>query len=408
MNLYIILNHGIGNIGGGQLYVSSKKRYMEYIGWKVVVYYHLDGEIMIPNLLEYNENQIQELALPPTYFSKKKCNKVLNKLYRYHNEAKKIIIESGGSNLAMWGELLAEKMKGKHIVYDLNEKIKATRNNFSFFYFKYKRNEFAGITPQSVNMFFKGFIDVPISTETCLSAYYDQQQVADVNFNIHKKFLDKTAINIALCGRLEKPFMLVVSKELANFALKHQGIRFNIIVIGGDVVGLNYTKKIQSIFAHISNVDCNMFGFLFPLPKKLLNIIDFAISSSGFVGVLSRNDIPTLAVDGNDCMPIGIHGITTRTTLYRKDDELFSYDYWFEKMFIKHDFEKKDIDIQCSVDNNYLKLSSHMDFITKSSRVEGYYTEFGKKSYLKMLVIKLIGVKGYRLLHVFKNNIIVR
>ena len=79
MKTYIILNHGLCNIGGGQLYVNSKKKYMEEIGWRVLVFSYMKGEIVVDDLKQYKKLIFPELNFYPSYFFKFKRNKILQK-----------------------------------------------------------------------------------------------------------------------------------------------------------------------------------------------------------------------------------------------------------------------------------------------------------------------------------------
>ncbi|MBE6283181.1 MAG: glycosyltransferase family 4 protein [Mediterranea massiliensis] len=404
MNIYIILNHGLVDVGGGQLYVSSKKRYMEELGYRVLIFSFAKGEIVIPNLKVYKKDIIPELQIYPMYFRTKAQQKIVSLMSKGISPNDNVFIESNSVTLSLWGELLAKRLNAKHIIYNLNENIHVTSSLFNFFSFKLNRKEIAGISTHSIPNFFKDYIDGISGEETCLKAHHDYQQVADIDYDIPKELYDKSRINVCICGRLVKAFVSKAVEKFAEYALNHSEMEYNLVIIGDDEYHTNFKTRFKCQFEKIKNVNCFMVGFMYPIPRKLLRIMNYGISSAGAVTVLSREGIKTLSIDCNDLLPIGIRGITTVNNLYRETETAYDYKYWFDKLFLTKEFENIQIELPPLVKDNYKKLSEHTDFLVRSASVKEYFTDFGKVSIYKKIVVALFGFKSYYFLYTLLNK----
>lgn len=406
MKTYIILNHGLCNIGGGQLYVNSKKKYMEEIGWRVLVFSYMRGEIVVDDLKQYKKLIFPELNFYPSYFFKFKRNKILQKMVGQIPTSDEIIIESNSTSLSCWGELLAARLNAKHIIYNLNESPQMKPELFPFFKFKLDRNEIAGITSKSVSNFFKGYLDVPESDDLQLKAYYSNKQVDDIPYVFPDGYDSEGKVTVGICGRLVKPFVMAAANGIKEFALNNPSMKLNVFFIGGDDPGTFTSRELKKVFSKVENVCCYITGFLYPIPLLLLKSLDFGISSSGAVRTLSREGVLTIAVDGNDNKPIGIFGITTNNSLYRTEEPIFDFQYWFNQIIIDKIYsDNVSINIEPYSDNSYLKLKSHMEFVRKTSKDRMYFINITHGDLLKKICLLLFNFKSfaliYKLEHVF-------
>ena len=158
--LYIMFCY-IEDVGGGQIYVNSKVPWLEAAGWDVIVFSPLtersDSIVPWTNLAKFAANKVEGLNKSPEFWSKKKMKAVLEQLQsKCSGEYSEIIIESHTDYFAEWGELLAEKLNAKNICYLLDEQLELYGAK-EFLYFKYRRNEVAGITDSSVERLFAGY-----------------------------------------------------------------------------------------------------------------------------------------------------------------------------------------------------------------------------------------------------------
>ena len=147
MKTYIMI-FGIANIvAGGPIYNANKIRFLESRGWNVVVFPTDSGNIYIKPLEKYNNMSCGFVHFPPYIFRKKQVEKFVTKMADAIPASNELIIETGTDYTALWGELLAKKIKARHIVMFLDEKNENINAYSSSFYeFKYKRNELYSIS----------------------------------------------------------------------------------------------------------------------------------------------------------------------------------------------------------------------------------------------------------------------
>lgn len=391
-NKYLFLTHGIDSIGGGQLYIASKMEYLRSIGWDVMVFAFAEGKVMLPRLKSFQNNVIPELINHPFCYGKSLRSKILERLSEGCDE--NTIVESNSTMLSLWGELLAEKLKCKHLFYNINETSICQKHYLEYYRFKLYRNEFKGITNKSIPSFFSGLISINPNQEYCLNAIYDLKQVDDYNYTISDSF-DYNSLTIGIVGRLDKPFILQVTKELVLYLKKKEG-RFNIVYLGGAGAGSNIELSLRKELEQLKNVNVIFAGYLYPMPRNLIQCFDICISSSGAVRSITKEKILTISIDANDLKPIGIFGLTTSNSLYRGDEELVSLGLLLDDVLFLHKFVKDSIEYEEEQQDYSERWKPHLDFIKESCSIKDYYVSFPKPGLLKTILIRLFGISFYK------------
>lgn len=406
MKTYVILTYNIINIGGAQLYTNSKVKYLENYRWKVKVYSSSSmGNFLIKDLEKFSSNIIPELAISPMTYSSQKREQIIDKMSDGLCDNDEIVIESNYISLSLWGELLASKYQAKHLIYDLNESIKCSKNLFPFFKFKFDRGELAVINPNIIEEFFKPYFKVNNAKNYVLNAVYSIKQVDDIEIDIHE--INTTRYTIGVIGRLNKPFVLKISQDLQKYIINNPSRYFNVIYIGGDEAGENVTGQIKNIFSTLSNCSLYMMGYRFPIPRKLLQLFDVCFSNSGAARAAASEGIITIPVDSDDLCPIGILGITTSNTLFHTDESIMDITYWLDELAANR-YSKKQITGVEPVIESLDSLAAHFDYISKSVTKKEYYTDFRKTNIIKRITLALFGVKGYIRLQNAVANIICK
>ena len=165
MKKYVILSYSIRHIGGTQLYIAGKAKYLEKNGWKVYVFFSDKKGITsdIPYLDKFANGAVLGLETQPGSYFKNIQEKVIMKMVEHvgwekHDE---IVIESHADTFALWGELLAVQLGAKHYCFICNEIFqgpgKCYQDNMDFFYFKLQRRELAGIHKDSISKLFSEY-----------------------------------------------------------------------------------------------------------------------------------------------------------------------------------------------------------------------------------------------------------
>lgn len=397
MNTYIILTDGIVDIGGGQLYVNSKVEFLESKGWRVFVFSKVTGKILIDGLKKYSNGVIRELGIYPMHLTRHRREKVLRIMAESCFNDDNIIIESNSTTLSIWGEMLAYRVNGKHFLFNLNEHPHCESALYSYYLFKYKRGEFATIKKEIMVDFFRPYFKVEDAKDRVLNTVYSVRQVDDVPFKDISELHDGGK-NICVIGRLDKPFVKAVVEDLKKYCTERTNENYNIVVIGGDQEGRKISGEIKETMAGVQNVNLFMMGYMFPMPRKLLNLMDVSISSSGAVRSVGREQLLAISIDGNDLKPIGIWGITTENTLFRNSEleppvEMgILLDAIFEKKYKRSDMPSS---LKCDKIRTLDYLQCHLDFINKSSAEKKYFTDFKVLSRLKKMIIIAVGQENY-------------
>lgn len=403
MDKYIIMTASITKVGGAQLYTNYKREYMESKGFSVDIFSCNQGPILMNEFVRYKDNIIEELGFLPMYFGKTKQNEILEKMVsRYDSENYRIIIESHNTTMHVWGELLAARLKAKHIVYEITERSRCKKELFHFFKFKYDRREMAGIKDSSLQYYFRDYMDVPLSKKYSLLAYYPCKQVDDVDYNAGNIREASPMCTIGILGRLEKPFVLTVAKQLKAYIECDSNNNYTVIIIGGQKEGCSTKNKIQEIYKDIQNVSLVFTGFLYPIPRGLLSKIDIGISSAGAVVVLAKEGIPTISIDGHDMLPLGVYGVTTDNTLFRKGEEIVKLSNWIKRIQETPELYRKDI---CIVPDTEDHLAHHIEFINESEQSIQYYTHFSNGLSFKQLIYRALGKDRFKQLRKFISGI---
>ena len=143
---YIFCNHCLSGIGGGQRYVQAKSRWLIQEGWSVYVFHVENG----PVLLDFTDvkviNQL-ELVTSPRALGKRRFGKVIRSMLdELPKKSDEVFVESATTYLAFWGEAVARALRGKHLIFNLEECPETpTRDEAEFLLFKLARKELASI-----------------------------------------------------------------------------------------------------------------------------------------------------------------------------------------------------------------------------------------------------------------------
>mgnify|MGYP003289962207 CR=1 FL=1 len=392
MKKYIFLTNSIRFIGGSQLYISRKVDYLRKQGWQVEVYYTDYGPIMIDNLRLFTANHFPVFCFPIEYVSKKERKKILEKF----EPNEETIIETHLVHLSIWGEYIAKYIGAKHIAYFLCEQFPPLSNGVSdYLKFKLRQNLLYGITSKSIPALFRENVD---GTPYSLSAVGCHAGVGGIESRIEQ--LPEADYTILSLGRLDKPYIPNMVESVREFAEIYEEKKINLLVIGDSP----FREKLLEPLKSRNNVLTLMLGELTPIPRNAFLASDVAIATSGCATLTSLNDVPTIAIDGNDFYAIGINGYTTSNTLFRNSNEPqlkikdLLEDVLVKKMYPKKgifEFEGQELDYsahQAIIDQEFDK--SYYDVLSidtsKPLTIENLVARcWGWKAYLKYAHLKV-------------------
>lgn len=294
-------------MGGAQMYVRNKVDFETQKGYSVYVFSCVKKKVVIYDLKKYSDFVFCELKLSPGSYTKKQrkriVDKILNKINYQLDDV--VFVESNDIVMSLWGEIIAQITKGKHLVYLLNENFSKNEKYYKqFFSFKLKRREIAGIHKTSLLKLFGG--DNHILEEQLYWLPAMCMNVVDHCDNPVLKELDDDSIKICSIGRLNKPYVIEMCKELRQFALLYKSKNIQVILLG-DSPNIIDKIKIKNIL-NLSNIKILITGYIFPIPKKLFPKIDVFASCSGSAIVSYGEKRPTILIDPQKAKVVGIPG----------------------------------------------------------------------------------------------------
>lgn len=399
--LYIFFSYTINNVGGTQLYLRAKINYLERDNWDIIIFYYQDGLLQIKEFNKFKTYRIIELEYPANYYYNNKRSNILNSiLSKIKNDYDKIIIESHTISLASWAEIVSQSINSKHFIYFVDESPHVISSYRDFVGFKLKRRELAGISKDSI----KGmFVNYKIESEEYypyLIAYGAADCILDVNYNLPNHNFD---LIIGIVGRLEKEYIKSTINDIILFCEKNEKLKINIIYIGGEQSKNEIKDFIYQQYCRTKNVFLTFTGYIFPMPKKLIEYCDFCISGAGAAWAITKCGVPTLTIDPRDSLCNGILGVTTKQTIFSDIDKLPLL-YWLDELMNNKDKYIPDV---TKIANNR-NFMTHIEAVEKGCMDAKYNVNYLEQRSLKVFIIKLItlifSVKTIKRMKCFINS----
>ena len=326
MKHYIFITYSILGVGGGQCYVAGKAKYLEQEGWHVVVI--SDGpqkgnrKCPIDYLDKFIPCLMPEVGIIPTTLTRlavkltlRKFQKLLGKI----SSGDEVIIESHDDRTALWGELLANRLNGRHFFYTLNERYRGENKYYEdridFYLFKYQRNEILS-SAKTINRLFEGYLEVQENEIEAL--LIDEDPVQDVQNSIVDS-IEKCDYNICYIGRAVKPYVPNIIEGVGEFASKHKEKNLQFVIVGD---ASSQKERLEAINSANDNLTITELGPLHPLPKSLFSKIDVVIAGSGSARCSVEEGTLTIVADPESKQALGLLGYDTNNSVYRDEDSI--------------------------------------------------------------------------------------
>jgi len=407
MRYYIINANIIWSIGGSMIYQLNKLRYYKKKGYKVCLI-HNDkkwGKTQIQEMKQYAPNYFEELSFPPYWFSNKHIDNIIEKITETikFEKGSDIIIESDGITQSLWGEIIAERLNGKHIVFMLGEKVKIHEQVlFDFFDFKLERKEIFGINQDNTQYMFREWRNIPLDKAPFLNAYCTNC-LDDISYlAVHP--IGNADFTIGTLGRFVKPYFNKNFYRILDFIKKNPHNTFNLILIGGFNDAAS-RKRFEQACKEIPNLRCYITERLYPVPIELVRLPDVFISQAGSVVVSRQLGIPTIRCNIMDALPCTIEQQTENGIIQEevntKDVCVLLHQILFEKRY-----RKTFIPFDATKAND-IDFSEHETIIAQSSMEKEYYNVMSLREntfmrYLKKQILFLFGIKTFSFLQTLK------
>ncbi|MBQ2675860.1 MAG: hypothetical protein IJF54_00470 [Clostridia bacterium] len=390
MKKYVFFTGTVSRMGGGQMYTCNKQKFVADLGYTPYVFQIKSGEMYISGFDMDKVFKHECIWINPYLYSKKRIDKILSKMLEHidYREDDEIIIESHSPQVALWGELLAEKCKAKHFTFIIAENCPVELNYIGFLNFKLQRGELAGNSDTTVARAFEGYQEIEDSAKYRLSPLCNNV-VEDVT-NPLIDSIDDNVLTIASIGRLDKSYCSSLLQEFLKFAKEHENTKIQFVFVGG-APKKSTVKRFSDAFKNQTNVKCLVTGFIYPIPRAVFDKVDVFVSAAGSANVSWKHDVPTISLDVSDSLPIGVLGYTTTKTLYRNIEAEHSVSELLHKIVFENYLDDMPYQTYYSVRTEQNYFQKHMEFIEKSTEQKEYYpvaaiTPNKKEKILKVLL----------------------
>ena len=307
MTTYIFLTRTICGIGGAEQYTYNKVNYLTEKGYRVFVFSGQQGTILIDRFLDFQDDILAELAYVPHTFSRKRVEKLLDRIVKTVSDDSpdpQYIIQTDSVIRALWGELLARRLNGRHLAIILQEQHNYSSDMIEFLKFKLSRKELAGITRESVSQMIRD-PSIPYSREMRISASCSNV-VGDCE-DPYSRQLKNDAVTIASIGRLDKPYLIPMLQTICEYCKGHPEQDYNVLLIGG-TDDKKRKRDIENAVADCKNISLLVTGFLYPIPRSLIQRADLFISTAGSSHVSYQQGRPTIRIDPVHGKLVGVIG----------------------------------------------------------------------------------------------------
>lgn len=308
MKTYVFIVRRICTISGAVQYVYNKTKYLESHGWRVLVFSSMYGPILVKELEKFSQYIYPSLYYSPSYYRKMIFDNTINSIIKDIGCIKdeECIIESDALPRAVWAEVVASRLKCRHLVFLIRERHEYNKEMKDFLLFKYIRHELAGITDNTMSQVFEDST-IQKRDDTRFSACC-KNVIEDCEDNYSELLDDSADYTFGSLGRLDKSCVPNIVDAFCSYANCHLSNRFNIVLIGGSISkgkGEAFRKKLQAC----PNVRAVLTGDIYPIPISFVKRFDAFISTAGAAGVTYNVGIPTIKVHPINAHPVGIIGM---------------------------------------------------------------------------------------------------
>lgn len=377
---YLILTFNVCNLGGGQLYVLRRAKYLKARGFDVhiVVTYHTNYFPLEDNFKDFSLYVIPEMGKPSANVSKPSVNLLISELIGKIGSYTEMLIESHTLETIEWGELLAIRCGAKHLAYPIAEpRVSKYKYNpgVRIFWNKLKTNSFYGCTSTSLKQIF----EIPNAPANYVNIGYDENEMYDkcvpsIDYNVKEGDYVITTVT-----RLDKTYVEPLVKSTAQLAQKYSQQKFVLLIAGG-----SKTKgREEFLFSNFSNEKFKLpnlnivyTGYIEKLGKDIFKISNvFVGMGTASINAISQGCI-TINIEPNNRMQYssGFFGVDTNNFAYSESGRTYTILEKLEEAYLLSNEEvnrrkersRELYDVEFKTDSCFKRLDQLFDSIEPS------------------------------------------
>lgn len=341
MRVYIFLTFSLTDVGGGQCYLAAKAKYLETCGWKTIILSATNNKRkkcpidylnqFLPFSIQELRHQVYDLHPLLVDYGLKKMIRLIGKT----NSDDDIIIETHTDIAALWGELLAKRLKARHMYFALYEHYRNPQQNFlkkiDFYKFKMDRGELM-CSYRTANRLFDGFRTY--SEKEVERALTDEAPIQSV-INPQVESLKRYDYNICYIGRTQKSYVPHIIRGIGEFSANHHDKQVQFVIVGQSEL---QRALIDKVIEENENLIITEVGSLHPLPRALYSKIDVVIAGSGSARCSVEEGAVVIIADTESDKSLGLLGYDTNDSIFRaKDSVIASYCEALERVLVRQE-----------------------------------------------------------------------
>lgn len=335
---YVFFTNSMGGYSGGPSYVRTKLNYLKETGWNVLVFDSTgsyNAEIKMDDFNEFKNNRYQELFYNPFWLRKSRRNRLLSEILEKIGDDDRIVIESDGLNMSMWGELVASHLGAKHIVYVLSEKLTIHNSSmYQFYKFKALRSELFSISANAYCKLMQEFEDGSDAEQHYWSA---KVSVPIENVRCDEiSSIPSADYNIGHLGR-QKSYFDSMFEQVSLFAKRQEGKSVNFIMLGD----VSVKEKWKNLLP--PNINIYVIESRQPIPSVFFEKTDVVIATAGCASIGWKYRAKVISMDVYDGNPLGVLGYDTKDRNLRSQDNSYclSLSETLENVLVRNKYKNK-------------------------------------------------------------------
>lgn len=403
---YIFVYGSISGIGGRQLYLQRKAKYLQRNGWDVYLLTCNANNVVLEYFEQIKVLNVRELKYPIYYFDSNVIEKIIYKCLDFiGNINNELYIESQDIYEGVWAEHIAEKFLATNMIYIIGEPKLSEYNKFikEFYTKKIMSNECVGVTEKTLDNFVQGilyrypnnYINIP----------FDLSEIQQENESLNEFFIDipTNYIKVFTIGRLEKEYIIKLIETIIDIANREKEIPIFLLVIGGssnfptliDEYKNRYEKNYQNLIIRFTDSQT-------VLSPSLFNEMDIFVGmGTAAINAISQK-CSTICINPLTLKSPGILGVTTKNFAFADVDKEVEIETVLLNLIrnkrLRNDAAISGYDLFLNeFENN--KVNKYAIEFMKKIRQTDYFIYNGDKGLsnfnLRMIVFKLLGINRY-------------
>jgi len=412
MKKYIIFANSISGIGGAQLYILRKLKYISNNGYDAYLIVGYSGLIEHKELERFSTLELPQMFYPPNLFNYKKRTKIIYSIKQFinYNSSEKIYIESHQTAPALWGEVFAQSINAINIVHPLAPFEVKRKIYQDFFYEKLKKEQLLGCNKSFIKTNFQdlnvknNYTNIPFSEEEII--ILNCSKVQDITFDL----------NILTISRIDKTYIKSSILELIEYTSKHKNIKIKYDIYIDVTFGDKY-DELKSIIElnERENLMVNLREPVYPLNNCLYKYQDLFIGMGTAILNSASMKLASLVVDYRNNKYYGFFGqdhYEFGAIDEEADKNLSSYlDGFVKNKYEENQLGKKAYSLFCSEFENEAVNNKFINFMEQCFKNKNTYIHIPSKirdarDLLDFMLIKIFGVKHSLLIRKWIINVL--